>query len=193
MVLRMRSVAWCLIVLLAACSTVREASDAGFDAGRCEPNGEWTEGSILNVHFLLCPREAPIYWSTTSGVTAQEPDGGVFSLLWTAPYESCEVCPTNWVSDSFFAFGMARPGWWRDVGGGFNGRVFTGESNCPGTTISCSMTRRVPPGDYQARFCISRTALTNDGGYVTGLGPLECQEVPFRIPFDGGSIGATFE
>ncbi len=30
-------------------------------------------------------------------------------------------------------------------------------------------------------------------GYVTGLGPLECQEVPFRIPFDGGSIGATFE
>lgn len=158
--------------------------DAGVDAGPCgAPSRFGDAGSRLSLVATYCPRDASIYVRNEFMVTVLGADGGVAAMI--PGCSSCDRCAGIETCDSFGALSEIPPGTTRLFVTFTDGKVAGALSTCPGSTNQCRLMEAAAPGTYWAHFCISRSD--------AGEPPLECVDVPFKVPFEVGGVGAGFE
>jgi len=182
-----------LLLVLSACNEVTLTKDAGVDAGfECHPVDPPADaGAELYAVLTLCPTQGSIFFDS-SFFTVLGPDGGVVHAAGD-PCQACDRCPGTASCDPFAFVAEVPPQTQRTVVTQLDGREETDGGTCAATGTTCGVRTPQPPGAYRGRFCVSRTATRDAQGEPAALGPLECVERPFRLPFAVGGVAATFE
>jgi hypothetical protein len=180
-----------VVVVFAALSGCYQPEDVPPDVGVACTDNSWQESLPLTASFLglevkICNGSGtPVYvdsWDWVQVFDSSGQDVGPIPECFVGGCNSCGSVCDIWVDPirSVETAAVLRTTW--------TGTVTTGQrSVCPGSNHECWVFEPAAAGAYRARFCFSRTQLSE-----SELGPLECAEYEFRVPFDTGEIRHVF-
>jgi hypothetical protein len=178
-----------VLLLVAACAAGTPVKDGG---SSCPSDSvQPLPAAELSVRLIVCPKNGPIFFAPNY-LQVLRSDGGTV-LFANELCSSCDRCPSIVICDPLASIKEIEVGASLVVLDEIDGRDFADAGTCPTTGDTCSVRTELPAGTYRARQCTSRSATRDAQGRPVSLGPLDCIDRPFEIPFTVGGVAATFE
>jgi hypothetical protein len=183
-----------LLALAFACSPLSPPiPDGGApDAGSppCTlPTLEAPDGGLGFVLSVCAPPDASVFVAP-GFLTLVTPDGGDGSAA-LGCRDTCGLCSRALCGDPG-GIAETKPGERRSY-------AYLWDGLMPGAALSCADDagmftchdfQPAVTGPWDARFCFSLSVTRDGSGRPIALGPTDCVDVPFNVPFDTASVGA---
>jgi hypothetical protein len=164
------------------------AAEPGRPCADEEPfwEGSSPDSSFLRFELRLCNDSgASVYVDAYDWVRLFDSSGTPVSLTPECMLGGCNSCGTACDQFPQPVFKVETSEVLLNV---WEGTIQTWQKDlCPGSNNECSVFEPAAAGSYRARFCFSRSQVSE-----MDLGPLECAEQEFRVPFDTAGVSQVF-